>query len=428
MKEDIKKVLILGSGALKIGEAGEFDYSGSQALKAIKEEGIQTVLINPNIATVQTSEGVADTVYFLPVTPFFVEKVIAKERPDGILLAFGGQTALNCGVALYQSGVLEKYNVRVLGTPVQAIMDTEDRELFVRKLDEIGVKTIKSEAVENAEDARRAAAELGYPVIVRAAYALGGLGSGFCDNEEELDVLVEKAFSFSSQVLVEKSLKGWKEVEYLSERLAKLDVKEFYVSPLGRARDTASLTLKKMNRTATECDWLQEFNVLIDRPDITDRKKILWDWLPQDWTQDERFYQYDHWFENERLQKSDAKGYYDYVTGKFDQLLAEHGYVREGHYYRVTKANDDTLVFFCHFGLECVLLSHLMSVSPMVLWHGLCAAPSSVTTVNTEERREGIASFRVSAFGDISHLYVHDEPPAFAARFCEMYSNEDERH
>ena len=214
MKEDIKKVLILGSGALKIGEAGEFDYSGSQALKAIKEEGIQTVLINPNIATVQTSEGVADTVYFLPVTPFFVEKVIEKERPEGILLAFGGQTALNCGVALYQSGVLEKYGVKVLGTPVQAIMDTEDRELFVRKLDEIDVKTIKSEAVENAADARRAAAELGYPVIVRAAYALGGLGSGFCDNEEELDVLVEKAFSFSPQVLVEKSLKGWKEVEY----------------------------------------------------------------------------------------------------------------------------------------------------------------------------------------------------------------------
>ena len=214
MKEDIKKVLILGSGALKIGEAGEFDYSGSQALKAIKEEGIQTVLINPNIATVQTSEGVADTVYFLPVTPFFVEKVIEKERPEGILLAFGGQTALNCGVALYQSGVLEKYGVKVLGTPVQAIMDTEDRELFVRKLDEIDVKTIKSEAVENAADARRAAAELGYPVIVRAAYALGGLGSGFCDNEEELDVLVEKAFSFSPQVLVEKSLRGWKEVEY----------------------------------------------------------------------------------------------------------------------------------------------------------------------------------------------------------------------
>ena len=214
INNDIKKVLILGSGALKIGEAGEFDYSGSQALKAIKEEGIETVLINPNIATVQTSEGVADTVYFLPVTPFFVEKVIEKERPDGILLAFGGQTALNCGVALYQSGVLEKYQVKVLGTPVQAIMDTEDRELFVKKLDEINVKTIKSEAVDNITDARRAAAELGYPVIIRAAYALGGLGSGFCDNEEELNVLAEKAFSFSPQVLVEKSLKGWKEVEY----------------------------------------------------------------------------------------------------------------------------------------------------------------------------------------------------------------------
>ncbi|MDR2118270.1 MAG: carbamoyl-phosphate synthase (glutamine-hydrolyzing) large subunit [Tannerellaceae bacterium] len=210
----LKKVLALGSGALKIGEAGEFDYSGSQALKAIKEEGIETVLINPNIATVQTSDGVADTVYFLPVTPFFVEKVIEKERPDGILLAFGGQTALNCGVALYRSGVLDKYNVRVLGTPVQAIMDTEDRELFVRKLDEIHIKTIKSEAVDNIADARRAAAGLGYPVILRAAYALGGLGSGFCDNEEELNILAEKAFSFSPQILVEKSLKGWKEVEY----------------------------------------------------------------------------------------------------------------------------------------------------------------------------------------------------------------------
>ena len=214
MRNDIKKILVLGSGALKIGEAGEFDYSGSQALKAIKEEGIETILINPNIATVQTSEGVADFVYFLPVTPFFVEKVIEKERPDGILFAFGGQTALNCGVALYQSGVLEKYNVKVLGTPVQAIMDTEDRELFVKRLDEIQVKTIKSEAVENIIDARKAAAELGYPVIIRAAYALGGLGSGFCDNEEELNVLAEKAFSFSPQVLVEKSLKGWKEVEY----------------------------------------------------------------------------------------------------------------------------------------------------------------------------------------------------------------------
>ena len=215
MKNDkIKKVLLLGSGALKIGEAGEFDYSGSQALKALKEEGIETILINPNIATVQTSEGVADQIYFLPVTPYFVEKVIEKERPDGIMLAFGGQTALNCGVALYKSGVLEKWQVEVLGTPVQAIIDTEDRELFVERLNEINVKTIKSEAVENAADARRAAAALGYPVIVRAAYALGGLGSGFCDNEEELNVLVEKAFSFSPQVLVEKSLRGWKEVEY----------------------------------------------------------------------------------------------------------------------------------------------------------------------------------------------------------------------
>ena len=214
MKENIKKVLLLGSGALKIGEAGEFDYSGSQALKALKEEGIETILINPNIATVQTSEGVADKIYFLPVTPYFVEKVIAKERPDGVLLSFGGQTALNCGVALYKAGIFEKYETRVLGTPVQAIMDTEDRELFVQKLDEINVKTIKSEAVENIEDARRAAKELGYPVIIRAAYALGGLGSGFCDNEEELNVLAEKAFSFSPQVLVEKSLKGWKEVEY----------------------------------------------------------------------------------------------------------------------------------------------------------------------------------------------------------------------
>ena len=210
----IKKVLILGSGALKIGEAGEFDYSGSQALKALKEEGIYTILINPNIATVQTSEGVADQIYFLPVTPFFVEKVIQKERPDGIMLAFGGQTALNCGVELYNSGVLEKYNLKVLGTPVRAIMDTEDRELFVEKLNEIGVKTIKSEACENIEQARKAARELGYPIIIRAAYALGGLGSGFCDNEEELNKLAEKAFSFSPQVLVEKSLKGWKEIEY----------------------------------------------------------------------------------------------------------------------------------------------------------------------------------------------------------------------
>ena len=211
---NIKKVIVLGSGALKIGEAGEFDYSGSQALKALREEGIETVLINPNIATVQTSEGVADKVYFLPVTPFFVEKVIKKEKPQGILLAFGGQTALNCGVELYKSGILEQNGVSVLGTPVQSIIDTEDRELFVKKLDEIGVKTIRSHAAANLSEARAAAAQVGYPVIIRAAYALGGLGSGFCENEEELDIIAGKAFSFSPQVLVEKSLRGWKEIEY----------------------------------------------------------------------------------------------------------------------------------------------------------------------------------------------------------------------
>ena len=209
--QNIKKVLLLGSGALKIGEAGEFDYSGSQALKALREEGIKTVLINPNIATVQTSQkedsdntdslAVADEIYFLPVQPYFVERVIEKERPDSILLAFGGQTALNCGVELYKSGVLEKYNVKVLGTPVQAIIDTEDRELFVRKLDEIDVKTIKSHACANIEEARQAAVELGYPVIVRAAYALGGLGSGFCDDEQQLNDLCEKAFAFHLRCL-----------------------------------------------------------------------------------------------------------------------------------------------------------------------------------------------------------------------------------
>ena len=212
--QNIKKVLLLGSGALKIGQAGEFDYSGAQALKALKEEGIHSVLINPNIATVQTSQGVADTVYFQPVQPDFVERIIEKERPDGILLSFGGQTALNCGVELYQRGVLEKYGVKVLGTPVQAIIDTEDRDLFVKRLDEIGVKTIKSEACSTVEEVQRAAHELGFPVILRAAYALGGLGSGFCDNEEELLAQAEEAFSFSPQVLVEKSLKGWKEIEY----------------------------------------------------------------------------------------------------------------------------------------------------------------------------------------------------------------------
>ena len=214
MEKEIKKVLLLGSGALKIGQAGEFDYSGSQALKALKEEGIKTVLINPNIATVQTSEGVADKVYFQPVKAEFVERIIEKERPDGILLSFGGQTALNCGVELYQSGVLEKYGVRVLGTPVQAIIDTEDRDLFVKRLDEIDVKTIKSEACSTVEEVQQAAHNLGFPVILRAAYALGGLGSGFCDNEEELLAQAEEAFSFSPQVLVEKSLKGWKEIEY----------------------------------------------------------------------------------------------------------------------------------------------------------------------------------------------------------------------
>ena len=214
INQDIKKVLLLGSGALKIGQAGEFDYSGAQALKALKEEGIHSVLINPNIATVQTSQGVADTVYFQPVQPDFVERIIEKERPDGILLSFGGQTALNCGVELYQRGVLEKYGVKVLGTPVQAIIDTEDRDLFVKRLDEIGVKTIKSEACSTVEEVQRAAHELGFPVILRAAYALGGLGSGFCDNEEELLAQAEEAFSFSPQVLVEKSLKGWKEIEY----------------------------------------------------------------------------------------------------------------------------------------------------------------------------------------------------------------------
>ncbi|HNQ82201.1 MAG TPA: ATP-grasp domain-containing protein, partial [Bacteroidales bacterium] len=214
MKHAIKKVLLLGSGALKIGEAGEFDYSGTQALKALREEGIATVLINPNIATVQTSEGMADKIYFLPVTPFFVEKVIEKENPDGILLSFGGQTALNCGVALHQSGILEKHGVRVLGTPVSAILDTEDRELFTRKLDQIHVKTPRSIAVTGVDEAVQAAATLGYPVIVRSAFALGGLGSGFCGSEDEMRALTQKSFSYSSQVLVEESLKGWKEVEY----------------------------------------------------------------------------------------------------------------------------------------------------------------------------------------------------------------------
>ena len=268
-RPEFKKVLLLGSGALKIGAAGEFDYSGSQALKALKEEGIFTVLINPNIATVQTSEGVADKIYFLPVTPFFVEKVIEKERPDGILLAFGGQTALNCGVALYQSGVLEKYNIQVLGTSVQAIMDTEDRELFVKKLDEINVKTIKSQAVETIEDARKAAKELGYPVIIRAAYALGGLGSGFCDNEEELNKLAEKAFSFSPQVLVEKSLKGWKEIEYEVVRdrynncITVCNMENF--DPLGIHTGESIVIAPTQTLSNTDCSKLRELAIRIVR-------------------------------------------------------------------------------------------------------------------------------------------------------------------
>jgi len=211
---DIKKVIVLGSGALKIGEAGEFDYSGSQALKALKEENVQTILINPNIATIQTSEDIADRIYFLPVTPYFVEQVIIKEKPDGILLAFGGQTALNCGVALFKGGILEKYNVKVVGTPVQAIIDTEDREIFAGKLAEIDVKTPRSIACTNMEEAYEAVKTVGYPIIIRAAYTLGGLGSGFCSNDKELEALASKAFTYSPQILVEESIKGWKEVEY----------------------------------------------------------------------------------------------------------------------------------------------------------------------------------------------------------------------
>ena len=265
----IKKVLLLGSGALKIGEAGEFDYSGSQALKAMREEGIETILINPNIATVQTSEGIADKIYFLPVTPFFVEAVIKKEQPQGILLAFGGQTALNCGVALYRDGILEKYGLKVLGTPVQAIMDTEDRELFVKKLDEIHVKSIKSHAVNNIEDALAAASELGYPVILRAAYALGGLGSGFCDNPEELIKLGEKAFSYSPQVLVEKSLKGWKEIEYEVVRdrfdncITVCNMENF--DPLGIHTGESIVVAPSQTLTNHEYNLLRELSIRIVR-------------------------------------------------------------------------------------------------------------------------------------------------------------------
>ena len=261
----LKKVLILGSGALKIGEAGEFDYSGSQALKAMKDEGISTVLINPNIATVQTSEGVADKIYFLPVTPFFVEKVIEQEKPDGIILSFGGQTALNCGVELYKSGFLASHNVKVLGTPVQVIIDTEDRELFVERLDEVDIKTIKSHAAQNLQEAREAASQIGYPVIIRAAYALGGLGSGFCDNEEELNEVAGKAFQFSPQVLVEKSLRGWKEIEFEVVRDAKgtclpvCNMENF--DPLGIHTGESIVVAPCQSLTPEELKYLEELAV-----------------------------------------------------------------------------------------------------------------------------------------------------------------------
>ena len=221
--------------------------------------------------------------------------------------------------------------------------------------------------------------------------------------------------------------KGWKEARYLSERLAALDVRDFYVSPLGRAKDTASCTLEKMGRTAEECPWLREFSAPIQRPDVPKQKKVTWDWLPQDWTREPRFFQPDAWWQPEALQQAHVKEEYDWVIENFDALLEKHGYRRDGAYYRAVQANNDTIVFFCHFGVECVLLSHLMGASPMVLWHGMCAAPSSVTTVITEERRKGIASFRVNAFGDTAHLYCHAEPPSFAARFCECYGNPGER-
>lgn len=223
--------------------------------------------------------------------------------------------------------------------------------------------------------------------------------------------------------------KGWREAEYLADKLSQMEIAEFYVSPLGRAKDTASCTLKKMNRTAAECPWLREFNeVRIWRPDVKEHRMILWDWLPQDWMQEERFYSYDRWYEPEVMREAEVKKAYDYVTGEFDRFLAEHGYVRDGQSYRVEKANHDTIVLFCHFGLGCILLSHLFRISPMVLLHSMCAAPTSVTTVVTEERRPGTAAFRMSAYGDISHLYAKGEPPAFAARFCECYEDEAERH
>lgn len=222
--------------------------------------------------------------------------------------------------------------------------------------------------------------------------------------------------------------KGWREAAFLAQRLKKADIKAFYVSPLGRARDTASLTLEAVGMTAVQCPWLREFDTHIWRPDVADQKKIAWDWLPKDWTGEERFFQYDQWFKPQAMEEGRVKAEYDWVIQGFDQVLADHGYVRESHYYRAERANNDTIAFFCHFGVECVLLSHLLNVSPMVLWHGACAAPSSVTTLISEERRKGIAYFRMNGFGDISHLYANDEAPAFAARFCECFDNADERH
>lgn len=222
--------------------------------------------------------------------------------------------------------------------------------------------------------------------------------------------------------------KGWREAELLAERIARLNVKAFYVSPLGRAKDTASLTLRKMERTAEECDWLREFPPQIRRPDVKDRTAIVWDWLPEDWTADERYFDRRQWCETEVMRKGGVDEMYRYVTESFDALLAKHGYVREGGLYRAEKPNRDTIVLFCHFGVECVLLSHLMGISPMPLWHNTCAAPSAVTSVYTEERRQGKASFRINSFGDVSHLYAAGEEPAFAARFCETFTDEEERH
>ena len=263
-KSNVKKVIVLGSGALKIGQAGEFDYSGSQALKALREEGISTVLLNPNIATIQTSEGVADKVYFLPITPYFVEEVIKKEQPDGILLAFGGQTALNCGTELYTNGTLAKYGVKVLGTSVEAIMYTEDRDLFVKKLTEIDIKTPVSQAVENMDDAIQAANKIGYPIMIRSAYALGGMGSGICQNEAELRELAESAFAYSPQILVEESLKGWKEIEFEVIR-DKNDhcftvVSMENVDPLGVHTGESIVVAPTCSLTDEELKWLQDLS------------------------------------------------------------------------------------------------------------------------------------------------------------------------